>query len=98
LRGRKRQICKKHFKIINIIAHSNISDSDLRQKIRQKAICFGGNKNLKIYGKLNCATGKRMLRKNRIFFASSVEAIESGFRPCGHCLKNDYKKWKDAAI
>ena len=63
------------------------------RKIRQKEICFGGNEKLKIYGTLECKFGKRMKQKNRIFFVSENEALKNGFRPCGHCMKLEYKKW-----
>ena len=57
-------------------------------------IRFAGNKVLKIYGRLNCRSGKRMKKKNRVFFQSEDEALALGFRPCGHCMKEEYKKWK----
>ena len=76
-----------------MIEHLDISDSDLRRKIKQTEICFGGNTKLKIYGTLQCKSGKRLKRKNRIFFSSESEARENGFRPCGHCMKTEYKKW-----
>jgi methylphosphotriester-DNA--protein-cysteine methyltransferase len=76
-----------------MIKHIEISDSDLRSKIKQKIICFGGNRKLKIYGTLQCKSGKRMNRKNRVFFASENEAIKNDFRPCGNCMKTEYKKW-----
>ncbi len=78
--------------------HIAISDEDLRIKIRNKEICFGGNVNLSIYGSLHCVQGKRMKKANRVFFDSEQEAIQSGFRPCGHCMKMEYKKWKDGPI
>lgn len=81
-----------------MIQHSAISDNDLRSKIKQKEILFGGNKKLKIYGTLQCTSGKRMKRVNRILFASENEAKQNSFRPCGHCMKADYKKWKDGYI
>jgi len=70
-----------------MIRHSEISNEELRQKIKQKKICLGGNIKLKIYGKLNCKSGKRMKRENRVFFHSETEAIELGFRSCRRCLK-----------
>lgn len=76
-----------------MIQHIDITDSDLRSKIKLKEICFGGNRNLKIYGTLQCKSGKRLKRENRIFFSSENEAINNGFRPCGHCMKTEYKKW-----
>ena len=81
-----------------MIRHSNISDSDLRSKIRKDEIRFGGNSKLKIYGLLGCASGKRMKKENRFFFTSDQEAITNGFRPCRHCMKEEYKKWKNGFI
>ncbi len=34
-----------------------------------------------------------MKRENRVFFSSEVEANNQGYRPCGHCMKSEYKKW-----
>lgn len=76
-----------------MIKHLDINAGDLVRKIMQKEICFGGNKKLKIYGTLQCKLGKRMKQKNRVFFISENEAVKNGFRPCGHCMKLQYKKW-----
>lgn len=76
-----------------MIKHLDVNDSILRSKIKQKEICFGGNRKLKIYGTLQCKSGKRMKRENRVFFVSENEAIKIGYRPCGHCMKTAYKKW-----
>lgn len=35
-----------------------------------------------------------MKKANRVFFASEEEAISIGYRPCGHCMKKAYDKWK----
>ena len=78
-----------------MIHHVEVLDIDLRSKIKQKQIFFGGNKKLKIYGKLNCKSGKRLKKENRVFFLSETEALENGYRPCGHCMRLDYKKWKN---
>lgn len=81
-----------------MIRHIEISDINLRRKIKQKKICLAGNQKLKIYGSLSCNSGKRMKQKNRVFFSSEKEAIKNNFRPCGHCMKLGYKKWKDGII
>lgn len=78
-----------------MIRHDQITQKDLLQKITKKEICFGGNRKLKIYGTLHCSSGKTMKKENRVFFTSQKEAIENGFRPCGHCMKENYKKWKN---
>ncbi|WP_194975898.1 alpha-ketoglutarate-dependent dioxygenase AlkB [Aquiflexum lacus] len=74
--------------------HQKISESDLRINIRKGEILYGGNHNLRIYGMLNCASGKRLKKQNRVFFQSENEATILGYRPCGHCMKVAYKKWK----
>lgn len=83
---------------VRMIHHHEISDIDLRAKIKSREITFGGNKKLRIYGTLQCKSGKRMKRENRVFFKSEEEAIGNGFRPCGHCMKNEYKNWKNGFI
>lgn len=77
-----------------MIRHIEISANELGKKIKQKQISFGGNRKLKIYGKLQCPSGKRMKRENRVFFSSENQAKKNGYRPCGHCMKTDYQKWK----
>lgn len=81
-----------------MLQHIKISDSELLRKIKNGEICFGGNRKLKIYGTLKCSSGKRMKRENRVFFLSESEAIKNGFRPCGHCMKTEYLKWKNGLI
>jgi methylphosphotriester-DNA--protein-cysteine methyltransferase len=81
-----------------MVQHATISDLDLRSRIRRKKICFGGNRKLNIYGTLHCASGKRMKQANRVFFTSEKEAVENNFRPCGRCLKDAYKRWKNGII
>jgi len=75
--------------------HKNITDALLLAKIRAGEICFGGNEKLRIYGLLHCTSGKRMKRDNRVFFTSEQEALMHHYRPCGHCLKSEYVKWKE---
>lgn len=60
---------------------------------------FGGHKKLKIYGKLDCPSALRHIVKgnyiqHRVFFADETVAIAAGYRPCGICMKEEYKKWK----
>lgn len=81
-----------------MIRHIDISQPLLRSKIKSKEILLGGNMKLKIYGKLSCNSGKRMKTENRIFFASKEEALKQGFRPCGHCMKGEYIKWKNEVV
>lgn len=60
---------------------------------------YGGNKKLKIYGKLNCSSANRWIEKgyyvsNRVFFKDEETAIEAGYRPCAICMPNEYSVWK----
>jgi methylphosphotriester-DNA--protein-cysteine methyltransferase len=55
---------------------------------------MAGNARLKIYGLLKCPSGKRMKLENRVFFKTETEALQSGFRPCGHCMRDQFRKWK----
>lgn len=79
-----------------MVLHLAINERDLRSKIRKQEICFGGNRTLNIYGTLQCQSGKRMKRESRVFFASEKEALQYGFRPCGHCMKQAYHLFKAA--
>lgn len=81
-----------------MIHHKETDDAYLHKEIRQNEICFGGNKKLKIYGTLKCRSGKRMKKENRVFFASEKDAVNYGYRPCGHCMKSEYQKWKNEFV
>jgi len=76
-----------------MIKHADISTEELKKHFKNKDICLGGNARLKIYGLLKCSSGKRMKKENRVFFSSVAEALQHGYRPCGHCLKTAYKQW-----
>jgi len=78
-----------------MILHTALNDAKLKSMIKSGEIIFGGNKRLKIYGTLSCKSGKRMKKENRVFFSSENEAINNGFRPCGHCMKRKYQLWKE---
>jgi methylphosphotriester-DNA--protein-cysteine methyltransferase len=77
-----------------MILHHSVSKDRLSYLISTNKIKLAGNKKLKIYGTLDCASGKRMNTLNRVFFGSESEAIQLGFRPCGACLTSQYKIWK----
>ncbi|GGG96281.1 Ada metal-binding domain-containing protein [Pedobacter zeae] len=76
-----------------MIKHADISTEELKKHFKNKDICFGGNARLKIFGLLTCRSGKRMKKENRVFFRSVEEALQHGYRPCGHCLKTAYQQW-----
>jgi hypothetical protein len=66
----------------------------VRRLIHNGTITLGGNIPAKIYGTLSCASGKKMKAENRVFFQNEAEAIAAGYRPCGHCMRKKYLKWK----
>ena len=81
-----------------MIQHSQISDKELRVKIKNKIILYGGNNRAKIYGNLSCSSGKKLDRDNRAFFTSEEKARHAKYRPCGHCMRQAYVKWKDGIV
>ncbi|WP_440205983.1 Ada metal-binding domain-containing protein [Acinetobacter oleivorans] len=81
-----------------MIRHEMITDQELYALLRKGKILLGGNQPLKIYGSLQCRSGKRMKRKNRVFFKDEVEALALGYRPCGHCMKQAYMSWKNGFV
>ena len=77
-----------------MLHHDKLTKRKLKSLIERGAIKFGGNKPLKIYGNLSCKSGKRMKKENRVFFQLETEAIDTGYRPCGHCMRDEYQHWK----
>ena len=63
---------------------------------------LGGNRRLKIYGRLDCPSARRALprgyARRRVFFADEATAIAAGYRPCGVCMREAYRRWKDGAL
>ena len=59
---------------------------------------FGGNRRLKIYGRLDCPAANRALAQGyaarRVFFADEETAIAAGYRPCARCLPDRYRQWQ----
>ena len=59
----------------------------------------GGHRRGRIYGRLDCPTARRSIAngqyvRHRVFFADEETAIAAGYRPCGHCLRPEYRQWK----
>ena len=60
---------------------------------------LGGNKRLKIYGRLDCSSANKWIEKgyyiqNRVFFLNEEIAIKAGYRPCAVCMRKEYEEWK----
>lgn len=67
----------------------------LASLIRKGQISLAGYRKGKIYGLLSCSSGKRMKVENRVFFKNESEALANGYRPCGTCLPQAYRIWKE---
>ena len=74
--------------------HADLDPVRLRRLVASGVIILAGNKKLRIYGQLSCRSGKRMHRDNRVFFADEDAALAAGFRPCGHCMRDAYLRWR----
>lgn len=70
----------------------------VRSLIKSNAIALAGCAPAKIYGRLDCTTGKSMRFEHRVFFKNEAEAIHRGYRPCGHCMKSKYVEWKKGRL
>jgi methylphosphotriester-DNA--protein-cysteine methyltransferase len=81
-----------------MIEHSSLNRRQLYLLLRNKRIAVAGNQHLKIYGTMQCASGKKMKKGNRVFFNSEEEAVNLGYRPCGHCSRAKYNTWKHGLI
>ena len=79
-----------------LVGSSFARSRQLKRLIDNNEIAFAGNSKLKIYGTFNCSSGKRMKAVNRVFFKSEAEALQHGYRPCGHCMRAAYLSWKIA--
>ena len=79
---------------VPMLNHESLTHKEVKSLLKNSEIKFAGNRKLKIYGLLSCATGKRMKKENRIFFKKETEASQLGFRPCGHCMNDQYQKWR----
>lgn len=64
---------------------------------------YGGYKKQKIYGKMDCPSALKWIKKGyyvkeRAFFIDEEMAIEAGYRPCAVCMPEEYKKWKEQEL
>jgi hypothetical protein len=65
---------------------------------------LGGNGRMKIYGRLDCSSARRTVtagntyQKHRVFFADEATAVAVGFRPCGNCMRQEYKAWRSGQL
>ena len=76
-----------------------LRDENNKEYISKIPGTLGGNKKIKIYGKMDCPSAKRWLEKgkytsNRVFFENVEIAKKAGYRPCAICMPEDYKIYK----
>lgn len=50
---------------------------------------YAGWKVGKIFGRLDCKSGMKMKKENRVFFHTYQDAINEGYIPCKKCKPND---------
>ena len=55
-----------------------------------------------MYGRLDCPVALSLIRRGkakveyRVLFADAETARACGYRPCGACLREEYREWKAA--
>jgi methylphosphotriester-DNA--protein-cysteine methyltransferase len=72
--------------------------ADRRPYLSEDPGTLGGNSKLRIYGRLDCGSARAALPKGyakiRVFFADEGTALAAGYRPCGNCMRAQYREWK----
>jgi len=48
----------------------------------------------KIFGSLDCKSGMRMNKENRVFFHTLADAVNEGYRPCKNCKPMGFDEWE----
>jgi methylphosphotriester-DNA--protein-cysteine methyltransferase len=76
-----------------------LTGPDGRPYTSPAAGALGGHRRTKIYGRLDCPAAQRAIARGgyvryRVFFADEQTAIAAGYRPCGVCCANRYRRWK----
>lgn len=76
--------------------------SDGKEYLSEQAGELGGNSKLKIYGRFDCPSALAAIRnhpgsyeRHRVFFADEKTALAAGYRPCGNCMRKEYKEYKE---
>ena len=76
--------------------------ADGKEYLSETPGAFGGNGNLEIYWRLDCAAALSTIKRfpgsyenSRLFFADENTALAAGYRPCGNCLRKNYQEYKE---
>lgn len=79
-----------------------LTGSDGKQYLSDTPGVLGGNSRLKIYGRLDCPSALSAIKRfsgsyeqYRVFFADEKTALAAGYRPCGNCLREQYRLYMD---
>ncbi len=62
---------------------------------------YGGHTGGKGYGRMDCRAALQAIQRggyvqSRVFFADEEAAVAAGYRPCGTCLPDRYRLWRQA--
>lgn len=75
--------------------------ADGKEYLSETPGTLGGNSKDKIYGRLNCYSALNAIKhypgsyeRVRVFFADERTALAAGYRPCGNCMKAEYREYK----
>ncbi|MDD6827122.1 MAG: Ada metal-binding domain-containing protein [Oscillospiraceae bacterium] len=76
---------------------------DGKEYLSEEKGSLGGHRVQKIYGRLDCPSALRYIAKGqyvqyRVFFKDEETAIAAGYRPCGICMKEKYRIWKEKQV
>jgi hypothetical protein len=61
---------------------------------------LGGHRRTRVYGRLDCPAALSLIaqgfdvRRHRVFFADERGAVAAAYRPCGACMREEYRSWK----
>jgi hypothetical protein len=75
-------------------------DPDGREVLSATPGELGGHSGTRVYGRLDCPVALSLIRRGydvrrtRVFFADEATAIAAGYRPCGACMREQYRRWK----
>jgi methylphosphotriester-DNA--protein-cysteine methyltransferase len=65
---------------------------------------LGGHSKQGVYGRLDCPVALSLITRGkfkteyRVFFRNADAARACGYRPCGACLRDEYKAWKAGTL
>ena len=85
------------------VRHYRLVGPDGSELVSEAPGALGGHRRTRVYGRLDCPVALSLIargyevRRHRVFFADEATAIAAGYRPCGACLRDEYRRWKAAS-